>query len=250
MNWKPDPLHNVKSRECQELGWLTPCCVFCIAANCVPLSRPKIARLATRQDAPQNCSVTSNPDFYGLGIRVGIYIQWITSFIANLFLKQAIEENLGTNTIFLLVLFVTTAVATAQATVQTIEILVLLQLSFGFIFSILSIWGHRTRSPQGEDPIRFQLIPSLVRLALTTGLSCYGLWVWFYGYGALNDRTGCLDYTFLFARVNASNGAGVFFKIQSTLILVVYGVLFAREVLMVICFFCFVALWTPVLTST
>ncbi len=234
------------------LYWLIPCYTFCIAANCAPLSEPKITPLANRQEASEHssCGLTGNPDFYGLGIRVGIYIQWITSFIANLFLKKAIEENLGTNTIFLLALFVATVVATVHASVQAIEIVVLLQLNFGFIFSILSIWGHRTRSPQGQDPIRFPLIPSLGRLALTTALSCYGLWFWFYGYAALYDRTGCPNYTFVFARVNASNGARMFFKIQSTLVLVVYGVLFAREVVMVLCFFCFIALWTPVLAST
>jgi len=39
----------------------------------------------------------------------------------------------------------------------------------------------------------------------------------------------------------------VFFLIQSALVLLVYGLLFAREMLMIICFFCHVLLWTCVL---
>jgi hypothetical protein len=236
-----------------ERSWLqlfVLCCILALAVNCAPFSQPAELPLGKRQNTLQDCSITGNPDFYGLGIRVGIYIQWATSFLANLFLREAIEENLGTNTIFLLALFVATAVATVQGTVQTVEILVLLQLSFGFIFSILSIWGHRTRAPQGEkQPIRFPLIPSHARLALTTALSSYAVWFWFFGYTILHARPSCSDYVFLFARVNASENATIFFKVQSTLILVAFGILFAREVLMVICFFCFVALWTPVIAT-
>lgn len=101
----------------------------------VSTSTADIKRQRTR-----HCVIEGNSDFYGLGIRIGIYLQWITALGANLFSKEAIDGNLETNTIFLLAVFIAIAVATAQDTVQSAELVILLQLGFGFLFSILSIW--------------------------------------------------------------------------------------------------------------
>lgn len=54
----------------------------------------------------QQCVTEGNPDVYGLGIRISIYLQYITAFGANLFFKEAIDGNLTTNTIFLLALLI------------------------------------------------------------------------------------------------------------------------------------------------
>lgn len=196
-----------------------------------------------------SCAIQGNPDFYGLGIRIGIYLQWITTFLANQFLREAIAMNLETSTVFLIALFVATIVASVQDTVHVSETLVLLQLSFGFIFSILSIWGHRTRSAKGQSQIRFALAPSFLRLSLTTALSGYAVWFWFAGYnklGKLDDA--CPNYTFLFFKAEANHGARIFYQIQSVLIVAAYGLLFARELLMIVCFALFVSFWTFVVS--
>ena len=154
--------------------------------SCLPLfSKPGYGDgiLIVRQTGPPpSCVFDGNPDFYGLGIRIGIYLQWIIAYLANHFLREAVDSNLETNTIFLLALFIATAVTTADNTVQTAELVVLLHLCFGFLFSILSIWGHRTGSADlgGEKKIRFPLIGSFFRLTLATAVSAYGLW--FLGY--------------------------------------------------------------------
>ncbi|KAL1858996.1 hypothetical protein Daus18300_009754, partial [Diaporthe australafricana] len=177
--------------------------------------------------------IEGNPDFYGLGIRIGIYLQYLTAFGANLFLKEAIDGNLTTNTIFLLALLVATLVATVQGDVQTTEIVVLLQLSFGFIFSILSIWGHRTRAPGGDDPIRFPLTGSFFRLSLATAFSVYAVWFWFVGAQEIHDHGGCQDFLFLFGRVDVAGPARIFFQLQSVLVLVGYGLIIGREMVLI-----------------
>lgn len=112
--------------------------------SCAPLfkrrSEKPVLLIERQSTVSQQCGIEGNPDFYGLGIRIGIYLQWITALLANLFSKESIGGNLETNTIFLLALYVAIAVATAQNSVQTAELVVLLQLGFGFLFSILSIW--------------------------------------------------------------------------------------------------------------
>ncbi len=218
---------------------------------CAPLlhKSPATSAFAIKRQDPQGCRIPGNSDFYGLGIRIGIYLQWITAFLANHFLKKSIEGSLKTNTIFLLALFIATVVATTQDAVESAEIVVLLQLCFGFLFSILSIWGYRTRSRQSETSIRFPLVGSFFRLTLATAISAYGVWFWFSGAPLLHQHSSCSDHTFLFARLDIASGVRIFFQIQSTLILIVYGILFARELITIVCFFCLVVGWTAVLAG-
>jgi hypothetical protein len=107
----------------------------------LPVSLEKIlpVPLVTRQDFP-SCAIEGNSDFYGLGIRIGIYLQWVTALLANWSSTGAISGNLETNTVFLLAVLVAIIVSTVQEDVQSAELIVLLQLAFGFVFSILSIW--------------------------------------------------------------------------------------------------------------
>lgn len=76
-----------------------------------PLDHSKIDFPFPRVDIQYCGEVEGSPDFYGLGNRTGIYLQWLSSFLANLLLPEAIDSNLDTNTIFLLVLFFAMCVA-------------------------------------------------------------------------------------------------------------------------------------------
>jgi hypothetical protein len=223
-------------------------------ATCAPLLHDfKLVQstIPKRQSSPSSCGFTGNSDFYGLGIRIGIYLQWITAFLANHFLREAIDLNLETNTIFLLALFIATVVATIKDTVQTSEIIVLLHLCFGFLFSILSVWGHRTgRWGIAKDTkTRFPLIGSFFRLTLATALSAYGLWFWFRGRGIHHRTDGCNDFTFMFGKFDAAGSVSVFFEIQSSAIIFVYAILFAREFLMIVCFFTFMTIQTALIAG-
>ncbi|KAF1991724.1 hypothetical protein K402DRAFT_322668, partial [Aulographum hederae CBS 113979] len=210
--------------------WAVASITFGIAA-CTPilhdLQQNKRAETVRRQASTStDCTFDGNPDFYGLGIRIGIYLQWITALLANHFLREAIDTNLETNTIFLLALFIATAVTTANNTVQTAELVVLLHLCFGFLFSILSIWGHRTAiAGVNQKKIRFPLMGSFFRLTLATALSAFGLWFWFKGNDLSRRPLECADYTFFFSRVDLGSGVRYFFELQSSIILCVYAVL-------------------------
>lgn len=197
-----------------------------------------------------SCSIQGNADFYGLGIRIGIYLQYITAFLANHILRDAIKSNLETNSIFLLALFIATIVATVSGEAQTAELVVLLHLCFGFLFSILSIWGHRTSTTDSkEEKIRFPLIGSFFRLSLATAISAYGLWFWFWGRELHARQSACQDYTFLFTRLDITSGVQYFLEVQSSAVLVVYSVLFIREFCMIIAFFVFVGIQTLLISG-
>lgn len=144
------------------------------------------------------CPHDGNPDFYGLGIRVGIYLQLTTAILAKYFRPEAIPENLTANTIFLLALFAAIAMATLGSGLRPEEIAILLQLCFGFLLSVLSILGGR---PGPDHPKGHATIPappsiaSYLRLALTMAISAYAVWFWFPGKNEM-EISGCASYMF------------------------------------------------------
>jgi hypothetical protein len=84
-----------------------------------------------------------NSDFYGLGIRIGVYLQWFSSWISNSVNPDAAATNHDTNTIFLCAILIATAVAFADGSLQLAEKYVLLLLSSGFFCTVLSVLGLR-----------------------------------------------------------------------------------------------------------
>ena len=191
------------------------------------------------------CTIEGNNDFYGLGIRVGIYLQWATSLFVNHFLAAAIQGNLDTNTIFLLALFAALAASTLRQDIEAAEIVVLLHLCFGFVASILSIWGYRT-STRSREPVRFPLLGSFARLTLTTAICAYALWFWLLGIDNALERP-CTTYTFLFGRLDAEGPVKHYFQASTIAFCVVYWFLFAKEFLMLCLFMIFTTFKTAAL---
>ena len=75
--------------------------------------------------ASEECAFDGNPDFYGLGIRIAIYLQWVTAFVANHLLgEEAVKGYLENNTIFLVAVFAALAIATADQDIRSAEIVV------------------------------------------------------------------------------------------------------------------------------
>ena len=85
-----------------------------------------------------------NDDFYGLGIRIGIYLQWISSLLTSLLLPTGTSDYMDTNSIFLFAVFIATATATTRnGGLHPAEAFIMLQLCFGFLLSVLSVSGFR-----------------------------------------------------------------------------------------------------------
>jgi len=186
-------------------------------------------------EAPSECGFDGNPDFYGLGIRLGIYLQWISSFLANTLFKDVIAGTLETNFIFLLAVFIALADSTKARTIQSAEVIVLLHLCFGFILSILTVWGHRTKSNHTNETPTRSLAGSFTRLGLIATISAYSIWFWFRGIEILASPP-CPAYTFIFSMQDARGPLHIFYQVQSCIVLGVYGILFIREFSLLLCF--------------
>lgn len=81
-----------------------------------------------------DCSSTASNDYYGLGVRIGVYCTWISSWIANLFVPSEIAGALDANAIFLVALMISMFHGSATHTLAYIDGLILMQLCAGYLF--------------------------------------------------------------------------------------------------------------------
>ena len=95
--------------------------------------------------SPDVCAgIAGNSDLYGLGIRVGIYLQWVSSLLTNVFLPHRASDSLDANSIFLFAIFIAIVRSTATSGgLNAVEAFIMLQLCFGYLLSVLSVSGLR-----------------------------------------------------------------------------------------------------------
>jgi hypothetical protein len=159
----------------------------CNLASASPISTPFdiFPRNATSpEQAHPDCTTQFSNDYYGFGVRLGVYFSWLGSYFANLLLPSEISGLLDTNCIFLLALIASLFNGTHLNEILQIDALIIMQLCSGFLFSCLSIWGYRTSYYQKEGPVaikRFGGLGTHCRLILTTAISIYGTWFWWEG---------------------------------------------------------------------
>ncbi|KAF2816013.1 uncharacterized protein BDZ99DRAFT_127062 [Mytilinidion resinicola] len=78
------------------------------------------------------------PDFYGLGIRVGLYLQWDASIIANTWVRSERRTTTGANVAFFLALYVAIlAIIFQDGCVFTTELITLMYILWGGFFIVI-----------------------------------------------------------------------------------------------------------------
>jgi hypothetical protein len=140
--------------------------------------------LLPRQDYAVHCQTSRAPDYYGLGIRVGIYFAWMQAYITNNFLASEIASTSDTNTIFLLVVLIAMIKCSSIKMLEQVDGLILMHLSGGFLFGIFSLWGCRTRRYMDDGPKAIRFFGGFgthSRLIVSLAVSIYGQWYWAYG---------------------------------------------------------------------
>ncbi|MCJ1247494.1 hypothetical protein MMC30_004708 [Trapelia coarctata] len=99
-----------------------------------------------------------NADFYGLGIRIGIYLQWISSLLTNLYAPNAVSDSLDTNSIFIFAVLVAMFSATASSEgFRPAEASIMLQLCFGYLLSVMSVSGLRLALLRNPHSLKLDL---------------------------------------------------------------------------------------------
>lgn len=190
---------------------------------------------------PLNCTTELSPEFYGFGVRLGVYFAWLSQYFANILLPSEIASSLDTNSIFLLALLAGLFRGTIVHELFQIDGLILMHLSSGFLFSSLSIWGYRTSLYQKEGPTAinyFGRVGTHCRLALATAISLYGAWFWWEGLrNGLNiaeDPQCRIVFTWFFKQWPVTGGIHTFYIFISIGCAVYYGTMCIAAVLVVI----------------
>ncbi|KPI36414.1 uncharacterized protein AB675_2971 [Cyphellophora attinorum] len=100
--------------------------------------------LLTRQDnACQLTDFDANADFYGFGIRLGVYLQWFSSWIANTLDPDNASENHEENSIFVLAIAIALVLAFKSDELKVSEAYILMLICTGYFAIVLSTWGIR-----------------------------------------------------------------------------------------------------------
>jgi hypothetical protein len=105
---------------------------------------PQDHHLASRQD--EVCDLTgfdANVDFYGFGIRLGVYLQWFSSYISNSLDPESASENHEENSIFVLAIAIALAVVFQTDELRVSEVYILLLICTGYFCLVVSTWGLR-----------------------------------------------------------------------------------------------------------
>ncbi|KAK3376828.1 hypothetical protein B0T24DRAFT_230306 [Lasiosphaeria ovina] len=189
-----------------------------------------------------DCRSDFATDYYGLGVRLGVYFAWGASWIANTIVPSEFRPAADTSTIFLLALLIAMANDSMTRALSNLDGLILMHLCGGTVFGVLSLWGYRTRLylNQGPRAVRaFGGFGTHIRLVLSLGVSIFGLWFWLYGVNGTLSSLGPDDgseppnspecevlYTFFFAKVRAAGGIRIYYIVVCVSCTVWFSIMF------------------------
>ena len=202
----------------------------------------------------QRCDIEGNSDLYGLGIRLGVYLQLISTLLTNHLLPEALGEAWDANTIFLVAILIAILKSSAQNGAFTSpEAFVMVQLMLAFLLAVFHIsntaWAFfeivsRILSGTWQVDAKMQDLYSdlgfvrrnisplgiTIRSILALAIASYNVWFWFGGSDALDSGLHCSPMVFLFASVDVHGKARYFFMVFSILYLVYRTIRFAWSV--------------------
>jgi hypothetical protein len=165
---------------------------------------------------------------YGLGIRLGFYLQWFASLLANILILQ--KEILGLRlalTAFMWGTFVALLVQTVRDTLAAVDIYIVLLMCFGYKYFIVPtfLWRLITWFDFNLDPTRwtvsaYSTVFYIFWSLLLVATSAYQLWFWISGIHPTSN--GCIPSGFLFTKLPLNSPAlrGVNIGFQVLLLIV------------------------------
>lgn len=175
------------------------------------------------------CNIQVHSEMYGLGIRVGFYIQWLGIIIAYWLGESSIQDLRVLNTLCVFAASVALIIQTALNTMHAAEIYIVLLLVFGqFYFAIpLYLWRlitgcnprwNLSRWPQAPSSPVFRFLTFLLFVVLL------GYQMWFWTSAIRRLRTECDQYGFLFTKLPLDNPGFIAVNIMFNLALLLGAV--------------------------
>lgn len=190
-----------------------------------------------------NCGFVGDSDTYGLGVRLGAYLQWLTSIFASQFSAQEADTMRGVNTCFTVAMLVALIWRTCAERSHTYpsEAYVLILFCIGGMCSNVlfsrntskseSPLAHLTTSPSPLLSFCLNFITSsvggVIRVALSLAISIYTVWFSFIGLDENKvELPRCSSRVFFFATVNIYGWLRDVLKVLSIGGTILFGTLF------------------------
>jgi hypothetical protein len=125
--------------------------------------------------------IMGTADIYGIGVRIGLYAQWVATLLVTLFAPEEEETFRIVNLTIQTSIFLGIAVQSATET-NVVEPIIVLFLMCG---SLSSLTGNKIAN--------FDHVSGVFRALFYTALSAYGVWYWFDGVDEMMKRQkdGC-----------------------------------------------------------
>jgi hypothetical protein len=184
--------------------------------------------LLERQAKPP-CGFTGNGDMYGLGIRLGFYLQWYGAVFADWIAPSEVPSLRLTIAIFIAANFL--ALLLIRNSLATVETYIIFLLYFGSTLYILPVlfWRLVVGSATGCNPyydatlwfkserqtMEYNLLNSLLILATLS----FMIWYWTTRVPAL-DSFPCQQFGFMFTKVDLNSNTFRIFNLVFVTLLV------------------------------
>ncbi|KAF1954413.1 hypothetical protein CC80DRAFT_595166 [Byssothecium circinans] len=163
------------------------------------------------------CRFEANSDMYGLGIRIGYYLQWYGVILARWVAPSEVKSLAFSIDIFVAATFLALIIETVRdiASLQPVEAYIVLFLMFGAYIALVPIyiWRLLTRCDPHWDPTRYPLVnlgalSANLSFILLIAVLIFQYWFWFNRVPDL-DHYACQQYGFLLAQVRLNSKVSI-----------------------------------------
>jgi hypothetical protein len=201
---------------------------FAVLTASAPISsrRPPISDFAVESLSATACAHPGNADFYGLGIRLGIYLQIFSTMLCMIDpgSSDALYDAHDSNAILLLAVFVAVVKSTPSRSIELVDVIILLRIIWLIIvcgFSVAHLTQEYKRAKEAKKMAALITTPSALafRILVVGLVSIYNVWFWFHGVTYFQHASTCRTYAFFFAKLAADGRLQGFYKFASVVIM-------------------------------
>jgi hypothetical protein len=163
------------------------------------------------------CTFEGNSDMYGLGIRLGYYLQWYGAILARWIAPSEVKALAFSIDMFVSASFLALIILTTGNidSLQPAETYIVLLLMFGSYLALVPIylWRLLTACNPYWDPTRYPIVhlgalSANLSFALLVGVLVFQFWFWFDRVPDL-DGYNCEQYGFLLSQIRLNSKVSV-----------------------------------------
>jgi hypothetical protein len=209
----------------KHLALLTAISVLTISAP-IPKGRLFLPGEAIKSLQPTPCNHPGNSDFYGLGIRLGIYLQILSTMLCMIDLESSdpLYDAHDSNAILLLATFIAVLKSTPSRSIELVDVVIMLRMIWLIIvcgFSLAHLTEEFKRAKKAQKLAALITTPSALffRILVVGLVSSYNVWFWFRGVAYFQHGNPCPTYAFFFAKLAANGRLQGFYKFTSIVIM-------------------------------